>query len=133
MGSDGIVTQESKFSVDETVARLKGLLEQQNVPIFATFDHGENARQAGMELRPTKVVVFGNPKVGTKLMQSSQAISLDLPLRLSVWEDEHGRVWVGYHAMKRLAAEYNVKDNATIEVIEQMLEGLVAKIVNVFD
>ena len=133
MGSDGIVTQESKFSVDETVSRLKTLLGERNVPIFATFDHGENARQVGLELRPTKVVVFGNPKVGTKLMQSSQAIALDLPLRLSVWEDERGRVWVGYRAMEPLAAEYNVKDNATVVVIEQMLENLVAKIVNVYD
>jgi CubicO group peptidase (beta-lactamase class C family) len=133
MGSDGLITQESKFSVDETVSRLKGLLEKQNVPIFATFDHGENARQVGMELRPTKVIVFGNPKVGTKLMQSSQAIALDLPLRLSVWEDERGRVWVGYHAMERLAAEYNVKDNATVLAIEQMLEKLVAKAVNIYD
>ena len=133
IGSDGIVTQESKFSVDETVSRLKALLGERNVPVFATFDHGENARQAGMELRPTKVVVFGNPKVGTKLMQSSQAIALDLPLRLSVWEDERSRVWVGYHAMERLAAEYNVKDNTTVLAIEQMLEKLVAKIVNVYD
>ena len=124
-----IVTQESKFSVDETVSRLKGLLEKQNVPIFATFDHSENARQAGMELRPTKVVVFGNPKVGTKLMQSSQEIALDLPLRLSVWEDERGRVWVGYRAMGLVAAEYDVKDNATVLAIEQMLENLVAKTV----
>jgi uncharacterized protein (DUF302 family) len=58
---------------------------------------------------------------------------LDLPLRLSVWEDERGRVWVGYRAMERLAAEYNVKDNATVLAIEQMLENLVAKVVNVYD
>lgn len=133
VGADEIVTQESKFSVDETVSRLKALLGARNMPVFATFDHGENARQAGMDLRPTKVVVFGNPKVGTKLMQSSQAVALDLPLRLSVWEDERGRVWVGYQAMERLAAEYNIKDTATVLAMERMLEVLVAKTVNVYD
>ena len=133
MGSDGIVTQESKFPVEETVSRLKALLGAQGVPVFATFDHGQNARQAGMELRPTQVLVFGNPKVGTKLMQSSQAIALDLPMRLSIWEDERGRVWVGYRAMGRMVAEYNVKDMATVLAIERMLEALVAKAVNVYD
>ncbi len=133
VASEGIVAQESKFPVDETVSRLEARLKAQNVPVFATFDHSANAQQAGMQLRPTKVLVFGNPKVGTKLMQDNQAIALDLPLRLSVWEDGRGRVWVGYHALDRLAAEYGIKDEATVKAMAQALEKLVAKAVNVYD
>ncbi len=133
VASEGIVAQESKFPVDETVSRLEARLKAQNVPVFATFDHSANAQQAGMQLRPTKVLVFGNPKVGTKLMQDDQAIALDLPLRLSVWEDTRSRVWVGYHALDRLAAEYGIKDEATVNAMAQALETLVAKAVNVYD
>ncbi|WP_296340707.1 serine hydrolase [Reyranella sp.] len=133
VASEGIVAQESKFPVDETVSRLEARLKAQNVPVFATFDHSANAQQAGMQLRPTKVLVFGNPKVGTKLMQDNQAVALDLPLRLSVWEDGRGRVWVGYHALDRLAAEYGIKDEATVTAMAQALEKLVAKAVNVYD
>lgn len=131
--SDDIVTRESKFPVEETVARLKTLLDERNVPVFATFDHGENARRAGMELRPTQVLVFGNPKVGTRLMQDGQAIALDLPLRLSVWQDGRNRVWLGYHRMDRLAAEYGIKDSATVLALERMLEGLVARAADVYE
>ena len=133
VSSDVIVTRESKFPVDETVARLEKLLGEQKVPVFATFDHADNAAKAGMQLRPTKVLVFGNPKVGTKLMQSSQAVALDLPLRLSIWEDERNRVWVSYHAMDRLAAGHDVKDAATVLALERVLEKLVAKATNVYD
>lgn len=133
VASDDIVTRESKFSVEETVSRLKALLGERNVPVFATFDHGENARRVGMELRPTQVLVFGNPKVGTRLMQDSQAIALDLPLRLSVWQDERGRVWVGYRNMDRLAAEYGIKDTATVLALERMLQGLAARAADVYE
>ena len=132
LSSDEIVTRESKFSVDETVARLEKLLAEQRIPIFATFDHADNAGKVGMQLRPTKVLVFGNPRVGTRLMQSSQAVALDLPLRLSVWEDERNRVWVGHHAMERLVLEYDVKDKATVLALERVLERLVAKATNVY-
>lgn len=133
VASEGIVAQESKFPVNETISRLEARLRAQNVPVFATFDHSANAQQAGMQLRPTKVLVFGNPKVGTRLMQDNQAIALDLPLRLSVWEDARGRVWVGYHALDRLAAEYGIKDGATVKAMAQALDALVAKAVNVYD
>ncbi|MBN9512717.1 MAG: serine hydrolase [Alphaproteobacteria bacterium] len=133
VASEGIVAQESKFPVDETVSRLEARLKAQNVLVFATFDHSANAQQAGMQLRPTKVLVFGNPKVGTKLMQENQAIALDLPLRLSVWEDARSRVWVGYHALDRLAAEYGIKDETTVKAMAQALDKLVTNAVNVYD
>ncbi len=131
--SDDIVTQESKFSVDETVARLEARLGALGVPVFAQFDHAENARRAGLQLRPTRVLVFGNPKVGTKLMQDNQAIALDLPIRLSVWEDERGRVWVSYRDLGRLAADAGISDKATVLAMESALATLVARATSVYE
>ncbi len=133
VNSEAIVTRESKFSVNETVSRLETLLAEQKVPVFATFDHADNAGKAGMQLRPTKVLVFGNPKVGTRLMQNRQAVALDLPLRLSVWEDERGRVWLSYHGLDGLAAEHDIKDGTTILAMRRWLEGVVARAADVYD
>lgn len=130
---EGIVARESKFTVDETVSRLEARLKAGNVPVFAVFDHGKNAEQAGLQLRPTKVLVFGNPKVGTRLMQENQAVALDLPLRLSVWEDARGRVWVGRHALGPIAAEYGLKDGGTVAAMAQAVETLVARATDVYE
>ena len=108
--SDKFVAQESKWSVDQTVARLELALKAQKVPVFAEFDHDDNARKADMALRPTHVLVFGNPKVGTKLMQAHPTAALDLPLRVTVFEDDRGRVWVGYRRLDAFAAEHGIKD-----------------------
>ena len=130
--SASIVTRESKFSVDETVARLEAQLAARKIPVFATFDHADNAQKVGLELRPTKVIVFGNPQVGTKLMQDKQAIALDLPLRLSVWEDARKRVWVSYPSVGDLAGQYGIKDKAVVSAMERLLDGLAARSTDVY-
>ncbi|MGA0598401.1 serine hydrolase [Enterovirga sp. CN4-39] len=127
-----LLTQESKFGVAETVQRLKAELAAQNVPVFATFDHAQNASEAGLPLRPTSVVVFGNPKVGTKLMQERQAAAIDLPLRVSVWQDDRNRVWVGRQNMDALGTTYGIEDTATLAAIDKLLARLVAKSANVY-
>ncbi|CAN5360335.1 serine hydrolase [soil metagenome] len=131
--SDKFVAQESKWSVDETVARFERLLKEQNIPIFAQFDHDDNARKADMTLRPTHVLVFGNPKVGTKLMQATQTAALDLPLRVTVWQDDRGRVWVGYRRLDAFAAEHGINDPETVATMARALDALVAKAVNVYE
>lgn len=133
LGSDTVVAQESKYSVDETLARLEAELAAKKIPVFARFDHDGNARQASLQLRPTKVLVFGNPAVGTRLMQSSQPVALDLPLRVSIWEDGRGRVWVAYPSLDALAAEYGLKDTATIQAMKGALASLVGRAANVYD
>lgn len=130
--SDSIVTRESRFPVDETVARLEAQLAALKIQVFATFDHADNARKAGLDLRPTKVIVFGNPQAGTKLMQEKQAIALDLPLRLSVWEDARKRVWVSYHDVGEVAREFGLKDKAVVSAMERLLGGLVARSTDVY-
>ncbi|MBN9086279.1 MAG: serine hydrolase [Reyranella sp.] len=131
--AENIVEQESKWSLDETVARLEKLLKAQNVPIFASFDHDGNAKKAEMSLRPTRVLVFGNPKVGTRLMQAGQSAGLDLPIHVSIWQDARNRVWVGYRSIESIAAEHAVKDPETVAAMSKALESLIAKTVNVYD
>jgi CubicO group peptidase (beta-lactamase class C family)/uncharacterized protein (DUF302 family) len=131
--AENIVEQESKWTLDETVARLEKLLKAGNVPVFASFDHDANARKADMALRPTRVLVFGNPKVGTKLMQAGQSAGLDLPIHVSIWQDERNRVWVGYRNLESIAAEHAIKDPETVAMMSKALESLISKTVNVYD
>ncbi|QDE39531.1 DUF302 domain-containing protein [Luteibacter pinisoli] len=119
-----IVTQ-GTADVPATEARLRAVLAQLNVPVFATFDHAANAKAAGLSLRPTVVLVFGNPAVGTHLMQDQQAMALDLPLRVAIWEDAAGLTWLGYHDLRQLAANYHVTDDITVSKLAGFMETLI--------
>lgn len=123
---------ESQFGVDETVENIQNNLKKQGVPVFAVFDHGKNAEEVSLELRPTKVVVFGAPKVGTKLMQENQSISLELPLKISVFEDEKGSVWAVFPKMDLIAERYSIGNAEIIAKMQGMLEELVVKSSSVY-
>ena len=112
--------------------RLENILSGRNIPVFAKFDHAENAEHAGLKLRPTTVVVFGSPKVGTGLMQADQSIALELPLRIAVWEDEAGSTWLAFPRMARLAAEYSLESNPVIGKMQDLLESLVREAGSVY-
>lgn len=118
---------ESQFSAEKTAMRLEAELDRLEIPVFARFDHAENARAAGLSLRPTKVLVFGSPKVGTGLMQLDQSISLELPLRISIWEDEAGSVWLAFPRMDGIAKAYGMETSPIIGNMEKLLENLVQK------
>lgn len=118
---------EGQFPVDDTVKRLEEELQKRGIPLFAKFDHAQNAREAGLELRPTTVLVFGSPKVGTGLMQVDQSISLELPLRISVWEDEAGSVWLAFPQMSLMAEEYGLAGRPEAAKIQALLEELVRR------
>lgn len=127
-----LFTYESSFSVDETMERIQRELQTLGIPVFAHFDHAKNAEEAGLELKPTKVVVFGSPKVGTQLMQANPSIALELPLRIAVWEDAAGSVWAAFPRMGRLGEAYGLSDHPVIGNMERMLEKLVRKASNVY-
>lgn len=127
-----LYTYESQFGVDETMARIETQLGAMGIPVFARFDHGRNAEEVGLELRPTKVVVFGSPKVGTQLMQQNPSMSIELPLRIAVWEDAQGSVWAGFPQMKRLGAAYGMADSPVIANMQRLLENIVRKSANVY-
>ena len=98
----GIVSVLSSHSVDEMVAKAEALLREKSVKIFALVDHSGEAKAAGLEMRPTKLLIFGNPKAGTPLMVASPSAAIDLPLKLLVWEDDEGKTWVTYNSPKYL-------------------------------
>jgi len=116
---------ESQFSAEKTVRRLEEELGRRGIPVFAKFDHAENARQAGLALRPTTVLAFGSPKVGTGLMQLDQSISLELPLRVSVWEDEAGSTWLAFPRTEGVAEAYGLEGNQTLSGMQKLLEAVV--------
>lgn len=118
---------EGQFSVEETVARLEKELAARQIPLFAKFDHAENARGAGLSLRPTTVLVFGSPKVGTGLMQADQSIALELPLRIAVWEDEAHSTWLAFPELKELTARYGVDSHPAVAGMQRLLEELLQR------
>jgi uncharacterized protein (DUF302 family)/uncharacterized membrane protein YidH (DUF202 family) len=94
--SNGIISKSSNHSVDETVERLKSILHSKGVTLFALVDHSGEAEKVGMKMRSTKLLIFGNPKAGTPLMQAAPSIAIDLPLKILVAEDSNGKVSVSY-------------------------------------
>jgi len=95
---NGIVDIASNHSVDETVARLKGILEAKGVTLFALIDHSGEAEKVGMKMPPTKLLIFGSPKAGTPIMLAAPSAAIDLPLKILVWEDSDQKVWISYNS-----------------------------------
>lgn len=95
---NGVINQPSKHSVDETVEKLEGILRAKGVALFALVDHSGEAEKVGLKMPPTKLLIFGNPKAGTPLMLAAPGIAIDLPLKILVWEDAQGKVWVSYNS-----------------------------------
>ena len=102
----GIVSKASNHSVDETVERLKNILQTKGVTIFALVDHSGEAAKVGMKMRPTKLVIFGSPKAGTPLMLAAPSTAIDLPLKILVWQDDEGKVWVSYNSSEYLQGRH---------------------------
>src|SRR5947209_18104118 len=119
-----LVTLPSAHGATETVERLKVLLAQKGIEVFAHIDHAAGASKVGLPLRPTQVLIFGNPKAGTPLMQARQTVGLDLPLRALVWEDEAGKVWLTYRRGGELARRHHVAGHD--EAVEALDDGLAA-------
>ena len=119
----GLVIKESPYSVEETERRFVGILEERGLNIFATVDHAQNAEGAGLDLQPTRVVIFGNPKLGTPLMQCSQSIAIDLPQKMLIWEDEAGQVQIAYNDPRYLGGRHQLGACGN-EVIQQVAGAL---------
>ena len=100
--TNGIVTQESGHSVEETVERLKRMLQASGAVLFGFVDHRGEAEKVGLKMNPTKLLIFGNPKAGTPIMLASPTTAIDLPLKLLVWEDAAKRVWISYNSPEYL-------------------------------
>jgi uncharacterized protein (DUF302 family) len=112
MSDTGLVTIASKYSVKEAIDRLESALRAKGVALFARIDHAAGAASVDMPLRPTEVLIFGNPKAGTPLMQANQTIGLDLPLKILAWQDAAGKVWLTYNDPRWLARRHGLGDSA---------------------
>ena len=129
---DALYNYESQFSVAETMENLEKALKARGIPVFAKFDHGRNAEEVGMKLLPNQVIVSGSPKVGTNLMLENPSISIELPLKISVWEDGNGSVWLSFLRMNPLAESYGMEDNPIVGKMQALLENIVAEAASVY-
>ena len=119
-----LATVPSRHSVADTLARLVKDIEGKGLKVAARIDHAAGAKAAGMELPPTMVVIFGNPKLGTPLIQAHPSIAIDLPMRLLVWQDKAGKVWIGYTPPSTLQARHGVTSEANVAALRTMATAL---------
>lgn len=123
--ANDMIIKPSRHGVAATLDRLEGVLKEKGITRVARWDHAGAASGAGMALRPMEVLIFGNPKLGTPLMQSNPRAGLDLPLKVLAWEDERGQVWVGYTRMDALAARHEIHDRGElVQTITAVLDAL---------
>jgi uncharacterized protein (DUF302 family) len=123
--TNGIVDKASNHSVDETVAKLKEILQSKGVTLFATVDHSGEAAKVGMKMRSTKLLIFGSPKAGTPLMQAAPSVAIDLPLKILIWEDTQGKAWVSYNSPAYLQKRHGIPPDLMQNIA--VIEGLAAK------
>jgi uncharacterized protein (DUF302 family) len=119
---NGIVTIASQHSVDQTVEKLESLLQAKGVKLFAVIDHGGEAEKSGLQMPPTKLLIFGNPKGGTPIMLAAPSAALDLPLKALVWEDTEGGVWISYNSAAYLQGRHHFPDELLANI--GVLDGL---------
>ncbi len=126
MDVEGLITQPSRRSGHETIDRPAAALESNGLAIFARIDQPANAAAVGMSLQPTELLIFGNARAGTPLMQLSQAIGIDLPLKALAWEDAAAKVWLAYNDPAWLARCKGLAGEAAaaVEAMAAMLAGL---------
>lgn len=123
-----LVTKPSKYTVSETIDRIERAITSKGMQIFIRIDHGGEAKKAGLALRPTELLIFGNPKGGTALMVARPTAAIDLPMKALAWEDSDGKVWLTYNAPELFQERHNVSAELTSRlnpvgaVLEQALE-----------
>jgi uncharacterized protein (DUF302 family)/uncharacterized membrane protein YidH (DUF202 family) len=118
----GIIDKPSNHSVEQTVDRLKNILQSKGVTLFALVDHSGEAEKVGMKMPPTKLLLFGSPKAGTPLMLAAPSIAIDLPLKILVWEDRGGKVWISYNSSEYLKERHGLPQDLlqNIAVVETL-------------
>ncbi len=119
---DGLISVKSSHDVKVTADRLEDILINKKMNVFIRIDHAAGAKKVGQKLRPTELVVFGNPKVGTPLMQCSQSVAIDLPQKALIWQDAKGQVWLTYNDPNYLAQRHGLSECA--EVIKKVEKAL---------
>lgn len=122
---DGLIAVSSPYSARETMNRLEEVVKQKGLTIFVRIDHAAGAAKIGKMLRPTELLIFGNPQGGTPLMECAQTVGIDLPLKALVWEDASAQVWLGYNDIAFVAKRHDVPDCAAPANLSQALTGMI--------
>jgi uncharacterized protein (DUF302 family) len=123
LGTDkGIIDTMSHHSVDQTVETLRTMLQSKGVTLFGVIDHSGEAEKAGLNMPPTKLLIFGSPKGGTPLMLAAPSAAIDLPLKILVWQDAGGRVWISYNSPQYLQKRHGLPAEllSNISVVETL-------------
>ena len=125
MAADGLITLPSNYGPKETMDRLEAEIRARGIVVFARVDHSAGAAQVGLSLRPTEVLIFGNAKAGTPLMQAVQTIGIDLPLKALVWQDVSGTTWLSYNDPNWLAKRHGLgsEADATVKAMAAALDA----------
>lgn len=111
---EGLITKKSAHSVEKTLNRLEAVLKKKGIRVFARINHKKNAEGVQLILRPTEVLIFGNPKIGTHFINSKQTAGIDLPMKALAWEDENGQTWLSYNDPDYIANRHGIYDRAEI-------------------
>jgi uncharacterized protein (DUF302 family) len=126
--ADGMVEVKSANSVKDTISKFEATAKERGLMIFARIDHAAGAQKIGKTLRPTELLIFGNPQGGTPLMECAQSVGIDLPLKALSWEDASGQVWLGYNDPQYLVTRHGAKDCGPVaRNLRKALEGLAAQ------
>jgi uncharacterized protein (DUF302 family) len=115
--------------VKATIDRLEAAAKARNLVVFLRVDHAAGAQKIGRTLRPTELIVFGNPQGGTPFMECAQSVGIDLPLKALAWQDASGQVWLGYNDPEYLAKRHDAAGCAVVPNLKKALEGLAAEAV----
>lgn len=119
-----LVKKPSEHGVQETMDRLEAMVGDKGLAVFNRIDHQANARKAGMEMAASQLLIFGNPKMGTAIMQQDPGAGLDLPLRVLVFEDGQGQTWISYHNPQGLKSSYQLEGNPALDKAENALGNI---------
>lgn len=128
--ADAYIMKKSPYSVEETLNRLEAVLKKKAITVFARVDHMAGANKVGLDMQPTQLLIFGNPKMGTPLMNENQFMGLDLPMKAMAWEDRDSQVWLAYLNPDELQRRHNIKNKTIINKMKQALNGLTSKALN---
>ena len=124
IAAEGLIVVESPYGPEETMDRLESEVKDRELNVFARIDHAAGANKIGKSLRPTAVLIFGNPKGGTQFMECTQSVGIDLPLKALVWEDAASRTWVGYNDPAYLAQRHGAADCGVVPNLQKALQGI---------
>lgn len=125
--ADGLVSVKSPHAARETMDRYEAIVKSAGMNVFARIDHAAGAAKVGKQLRPTEVLIFGNPKGGTPFMECAQTTGIDLPVKALVWQDEAGQVWLGYNDPAYIATRHGVAQCKAAGGMSKALSGFAEK------